>query len=158
MNAKQIKILLKEYASKNDRTNIFKLFVKKTGLKIRSLNYHYEQIADFIIKYCGKRFYSNNYNLVVSPRYIEVCSYIHIENKTERRIKIIKALKDELKEPFNNYTKLPYYGNTNLYFLSPQYGHRDYNKLCAIPIKGNEKFCERLINIAKSKYPQFYGK
>lgn len=158
MNAKQIEILIKEYAIKNDRTNIFKLFVKKTGLKIWSLNYRYEQIADFIIKYCGKRFYSNNYNLVVSPRHKKACSYIHIEDQTERRIKIIKALKDELKEPFNNYTKLPYYGNTNLYFLSPKYGHRDYNKWCAIPIKGNEKFCERLINIAKSKYPQFYGK
>lgn len=153
MNAKQIKILIKEYASKNDRKNIFRLFTIKTGKKIEySPTGLYFEIGYFVRKYCGIRFYRNNHdiwNFTKNYHYTQQSNYY-------KRIMVIEKLKDELLYPFTNYTKLPYYGYTHLYFCSPIYVHSDYNKWRAIEIKGNEKFCEKIINIAKSKYPQFY--
>lgn len=68
-----------------------------------------------------------------------------------KKQEIVEYLKKQTSKPINNYTKLPFYGITHLYFCSPIYVHRDYNKWCAIPIKGNEKFCELIINYAHKK-------
>lgn len=52
-------------------------------------------------------------------------------------------------DPHSRYAKMPMMGFTHLYFCSPVYGHSDYNKWCAIEIKGNERFCELVVAIAR---------
>ena len=69
-----------------------------------------------------------------------------------KRWQCVEELKRNIKAGINNYTKVPVLGYTHLYFVSPYYGHSDYNKWCALPIKGNEKFCETLIKLAKKYF------
>ena len=71
----------------------------------------------------------------------------------ELRISVIHHLKNEIdlyKRGFVNYVKVPMYGRTQLYFCSPIYGHKDYNKFsCGLKIEGNENFINKLIEISK---------
>lgn len=70
---------------------------------------------------------------------------------TERNERMIayRKLLEYLKMPKSPYAKRPIYGYTHIYFCSPVYGHKDYNKWRSIPIKGNERFCEILVNVGK---------
>ena len=61
---------------------------------------------------------------------------------------IVEELLKNCADPTSNYAKRPMYGHTHLYFCSPVYGHADYNKWRAIPINGNERFCELVIRYA----------
>ena len=61
---------------------------------------------------------------------------------------IVQELLRNCTDPASNYAKRPVYGHTHLYFCSPAHGHADYNKWRAIPIKGNERFCELVIKYA----------
>lgn len=61
---------------------------------------------------------------------------------------IVDELLKNCADPTSNYAKRPMYGHTHLYFCSPVYGHADYNKWRAIPIKGNERFCELVVKYA----------
>lgn len=65
----------------------------------------------------------------------------------------MEAFREELKRGLDNYTKRPMMGHAHLYFCSPVYGHADYNKWCAMPIKGNERFCEVLCKLADKYFP-----
>lgn len=58
-------------------------------------------------------------------------------------------LRELLTEDNVSYTKVPMMGFTHLYFCSPVYGHKDYNKVRSCKIEGNEKFCERILEIAE---------
>ena len=62
--------------------------------------------------------------------------------------RIVQELLKNCANPTSNYAKRPMYGHTHLYFCSPVYGHSDYNKWRAIPIKGNERFCELVVKYA----------
>lgn len=81
--------------------------------------------------------------------------YIGVTKLTnvEIRISAIHHLRNEIdsyKRGFVNHVKVPTYGRTQLYFCSPFYGHKDYNKYtCGLKIQGNEKFIEKLIDISK---------
>lgn len=70
---------------------------------------------------------------------------------------IVEVLLNECKNPTSNYAKRPIYGYTHLYFCSPVYGHKDYNKWCALPIKNNERFCEVVIKYADKFFKPIYG-
>jgi len=61
---------------------------------------------------------------------------------------IVQELLRNCADPKSNYAKRPVYGHTHLYFCSPIFGHADYNKWRAIPIKGNERFCELVVRYA----------
>ena len=61
---------------------------------------------------------------------------------------IAKYFKAQLERRFGKYAKKPFLGETHLYFCSPMFGLRDYNKWRSISIKGNEKLCDLLIRIA----------
>ena len=63
-----------------------------------------------------------------------------------KRKEIVEAVKKYVSEPVTQYTKVPMLGHTHLYLCSPFFGHKDYNKSSVLPIKGNERFCELLIN------------
>lgn len=46
----------------------------------------------------------------------------------------------------DGYSKVAMMGETYLYACSPVFGHKDYNKSRMLLRKGNERFCEILIN------------
>jgi len=75
-----------------------------------------------------------------------------------RRQYIVECLKKECLDPESNYAKRPMMGHTHLYFCSPVYGHSDYNKWRALPIKGNERFCELVIKYADRFFGPIYDK
>jgi len=62
---------------------------------------------------------------------------------------IVNHLMEWCKDPASPYAKKPMLGHTHLYFCSPEYGHKDYNKWAALPIAGNERFCETAIRYAE---------
>ena len=65
----------------------------------------------------------------------------------------VNHLREEIARGIDNYTKRPILGITHLYFCSPAYGHRDYNKHRSIAIKGNERFCELMVRLADKYIP-----
>lgn len=65
----------------------------------------------------------------------------------------VQALREEIARGLDGYTKRPIMGRTHLYFASPVYGHRDYNKWRSIEIKGNEHFCEVICRLADKYFP-----
>lgn len=61
----------------------------------------------------------------------------------------LSMLRQLITEPISTYSKAPIMGYTRLYFASPQYGHKDYNKHRTVTIKGNEEFCKKIMDISK---------
>ena len=52
------------------------------------------------------------------------------------REKALKMLRRLYTEPLSTHSKIANFGFTNLYFCSPIYGHKDYNKVCTCPLNG----------------------
>lgn len=67
---------------------------------------------------------------------------------------VMQRLRYEITRGVDGYTKRPIMGDTNLYFASPVYGHNDYNKFIAMPISGNERFCELICRLADKYIPR----
>lgn len=65
----------------------------------------------------------------------------------------VQRLREEIERGIDNYTKRPVLGFNHLYFCSPTYGHRDYNKCMYLPIKGYEKCCRLLVKLADKYIP-----
>ena len=61
----------------------------------------------------------------------------------------LEMLRRLLTEKPGNYTKVPMMGHTHLYFCSPSYGHADYNKIRTCNIEGNEKFCNKVVELGE---------
>lgn len=75
-----------------------------------------------------------------------------------KKARIVDFLKEQCQDVTSNYVKRPMMGHTHLYFCSPVYGHSDYNKWCALPIEGNERFCELVIRYADKFFGPVYDK
>jgi len=60
----------------------------------------------------------------------------------------LECLRELLTNPVSSYTKVPMKGHTHLYFCSPVYGHRDYNKVMTCELNGNEAFVTQILNLA----------
>lgn len=71
---------------------------------------------------------------------------------------VVNELLKNCANPESPYAKRPMYGRTHLYFCSPVYGHSDYNKWCAMPIEGNERFVELIISVADKYFGPVYDK
>lgn len=65
---------------------------------------------------------------------------------------VLAKFREEVNRGFDSYTKRPTKGHANLWWCSPIYGHADYNKSIALPIEGNERFCEILCRLADKLY------
>lgn len=77
-----------------------------------------------------------------------------VEFNDANRIHIaVQRLREEIARGIDNYTKRPILGITHLYFCSPVYGHRDYNKRQSVVIKRNERFCELMVRLADKYIP-----
>lgn len=68
------------------------------------------------------------------------------------RLKAISMLKRLNDEPLSSYTKIPIFGANTLYFCSPSYGMKDYNKVRCCDIERNRKFCEKVLEIGNAIY------
>lgn len=71
----------------------------------------------------------------------------------ERKHKILEYLKEMISREHDSYTKVAMLGHTQLYFCSPAYGHKDYNKWSTgLKIEGNEKFINKVIAISNRAF------
>lgn len=132
-----------------DQTQVFRLYLKlnptQRKLNGRSLRY---AVAEFIEDYAPTKKTLRWANEVRYYRRFDF-DYQNYENKFYSRLHdIVEFTKLQVKNPYSPYAKRPMLGLTHLYFCSPVYGHSDYNKWCALPIKGNERFCETIIKYA----------
>ena len=66
---------------------------------------------------------------------------------------VLEAFREEMSRGLDNYTKRPMIEGKHLWFCSPYYGYKDYNKHKMMPIKGNERFCELLVKLADKYFP-----
>ena len=130
-----------------DRTQIFRLYVQIFGTLDRA------KLCRFIDLYApNKRVFLAAYNLAYCKPLSE-----HREDQDRKSWQFtkdniyqiaVKKFKEYAKDPKSPYTKRPIMGQTNLYFASPVYRFRDYNKWEVMPIKGNERFCETICKLA----------
>jgi hypothetical protein len=154
MKTKKSKKITKKYIKEvlrtEDVTKIFHLFFQIHGYIDRN------EMLDFIRENAPlKRIQREAYDIVYLTanryrRYSLDATLIrrHGIYDGDKKHHIIAYLKEQCADPTSPYAKRPMYGYTHLYFCSPIYGHSDYNKWRTIEIKGNEKFCEKLIAYA----------
>lgn len=138
-----------------DPTQIFRLYYIIFGGKVTR-----SQVYDFIKNYApNMKIWNKAWELSHSQKHNEQRNdwnkpwkIIQFREQNAKHI-AIQALRDEIARGFDSYTKRPIMGHTHLYFASPVYQHSDYNKWCAMPIKGNEKFCETICRLADKYFP-----
>lgn len=159
-NGKRIskKYIVKVLRSMNT-TEIFRLYHQIYGVKVTA-NDVYTFIDEFITAYrtyrkiCTAVFNSLHHcNPIDAPQ-------VHDQSRkaldfSEKNAKhfAVQALREEIARGLDGYTKRPIMGMTHLYFASPVYGHRDYNKWRSVEIKGNERFCEVICRLADKYFP-----
>lgn len=144
-----------------DSTQIYRLCHLLYGGKVTA-----SIVYDFIrANASSNRVYKNAYRLAYNSKHQDERLSIEIESmkkhgfyQGDRLTTIVNFLKLQCMEPESNYAKRPMYGHTHLYFCSPVYGHQDYNKWCALPIEGNERFCETVIRYADKFFAPIYDK
>lgn len=129
-------------------TDLCKCFVKCTGLKYN----RYEAQEFFYTFKRSMKQYRRMRNVLYNAEGKHSRCIYEYDQYYGRRWQCVEELKRNIREGMTNYTKVPVLGYTHLYFVSPYYGHSDYNKWCALPIKGNEKFCATLIKVAKKYF------
>lgn len=140
-----------------DPTQIYRLYHHVYGVKPIAV-----EVCKFIEQYAPTdKLYKAAYNIacrcarkfhpVVTQG--EFDKYRSWEKANCRQI-TMQRLRDEIARGVDGYTKRPIMGDTNLYFASPVYGHHDYNKFIALPISGNERFCELICRLADKYIPR----
>lgn len=137
-----------------DRTAIWKLTNTMYGGKTTS-----KQVVDFVREYAPtNRVYDAAYSIAYvrnnsrAEHSWELANAIRFRYDNSKHY-VLDILREELNRPQDNYTKRPIMGKTYLYWASPVYQHRDYNKSRLLPIKGNERFCEVICKLADKYFP-----
>ena len=144
-----------------DSTKIYRLVHILYGGKVTA-----NAVYKFIEEYApSERVWNNAYSIAYNSKHRD--ERIRIEEECIRRhgifrgdikTEIVNFLKKQCQNTGSNYAKRPMYGHTHLYFCSPVYGHRDYNKWSAIPIHGNEAFCAAVIRYADKFFAPIYDR
>ena len=126
-----------------DSTRIFSLYKKIYGEINRS------GICKFIREYAPSQSIAMKaYDLAYPTKHDNVRIMCETGNIIFKLNYIVEYLKEQLKDTKSNYAKRPMLSKNNLYFCSPIYGFSDYNHWCALPIEGNERFCEVIVKYA----------
>ena len=142
MRAKVSKKEIKQVLRSLDKTAIFRLYAR--------INRNVDRFGlyQFIQEYApSKRVANMAYTLAYDTHH----NNVPYDLMTQKQ-KVVEYLKEQIKDVTSPYAKQPMWGNTHLYFCSPVYGHHDYNKWAALPINGNERFCELIIAIGKKYF------
>lgn len=131
------------------------------------------EIADTVRGY--KRAYTLAYGHVEDSRYAKnyaadnTAFYKRSRNLSAtldfQRGEALKMLRRLATEDVTGYTKVPLFGFHHLYFCSPSYGHRDYNKVRTCVLNGplaNDKngnrydqqaaWCDKILDLGKRIY------
>lgn len=115
------------------------------------------QVCQFIHEYAPSQRVDRNayriaYPIKQSDAWEEARKAIAFQQANQKHI-AIECLRENIARGLDSYTKRPIMGNTHLYFASPVYQHADYNKWKSVEIKGNEKFCEIICQLADKYFP-----
>ena len=137
-----------------DATRIFSLVHIIYGGKVER-----KQVYDFIREFAPtNKVYEAAYNIAYTGNRHQtepiamVRASIRFQHENQKHI-AIECLRENIARGLDNYTKRPIMGHTHLYFASPVYQHRDYNKWQSMEIKGNERFCEVICKLADKYFP-----
>ena len=144
-----IKRALMEAIKKGDKKEFFHIYAM-AGRKCNS--HHPIQYIDVIIfcrQYLSDRAHREARNIILASSQEERRRHEWRKVYHSEKHQVIAALKMFMSDPTSNYAKQPMYGYSHLYFCSPVYGHSDYNKWRALPIKGNERFCELIVKLGE---------
>lgn len=137
-----------------DSTQIFRLYHIIYGGNVeKSKVYDFiksfaptNKVADsaYVLAYIGKE-------VDMARMEIENLNGYSYERDNAKHI-VMQHFREELRRGFDEHSKRPVMGHTYLYWASPFYGHDDYNKSRALPIAGNERFCELVCRLADKYY------
>ena len=172
---------LKEIYKAQDRTALFKFYHVLTGHHGESTSWNApmrhlfesfctsEKMRRVISALCEtkwlKEVRNNNYERVHLEFMGERPRPSLTELTRRERAEALRMLRRLYEEPVTNYTKVPMFGFNHLYFCSPSYGLKDYNKvrtclLCG-PLStdrnGNRcdpqaAWCSMVVNLGKRIY------
>lgn len=110
-------------------------------------NKHHE-VMGFIRMYApSEKVYSKAYSLSYGRAFNKQIQGGQINHSVNLPIKdALNFAKTQVNEGFSNYTKILQIGNRNIYWVSPIYGHSDYNKSIAMPNNPKNRRVAILIN------------
>lgn len=135
-----------------DRTAIWRMCYKVIGKRPKRGDvYHF--VEEYAPTVKARRMAYNIACLAGIIRYGENVSAMHDYYRDNIRHITMCMLREEIARGTDNYTKRPIMGKTHLYFASPFFGHKDYNKASVMPIHGNERFCELICKLADKYIP-----
>lgn len=151
MNKKKLISAIRKAIRKKDVTQACKLVPERTFSA--KYNWVKEKIGpNHAIKLNNLRWYRHCTNeLYMIDAFSKRGGYAQYDNHHYRTI-ALEMLRKLITEKLTNYSKIAMYGHTHLYFCSPIYGHKDYNKVRCCTIEGNENFCEKIIKISERTY------
>lgn len=149
---KAIVAALKEIYKQMDRTALFKFYHDVTGERGFSNDWN-PKMRNFFKPFCTSErmtrsigvlcdtkclaeIRNNRFEMASMEFYGERPCPNLAEVTRRERARALKMLRRLHDEPLTNYTKVPMFGMTHLYFCSPSYGHKDYNKVRTCLLNG----------------------
>lgn len=141
-----------------DPTQIYRLVHQVKGVKVVTQHIVFDFIYEFApTQKIAHSAYELTYgqNKHYTERQLRGAASINYLNYYEANIKhcVLEAFREEIKRGLDKYTKRPMIVGKHLWFCSPYYGYKDYNKHKMMPIKGNESFCDLLVKVADKYFP-----
>lgn len=164
---------LKQIYREHDRTGLFRLYHEITGERGNPHNCNYAMTKLFegyctsgkmrraVDRMCdtinAKYIRNERYDRVAREFYGEVPKPGAEEVARRGRAVALKMLRRLAEEDLTRYSKVAMFGRTHLYFCSPAYGHRDYNKVCACPLGSGDgdpltAWCDRVVKLSDRIY------
>lgn len=143
---------LKKIYKAQDRTALFKFYHDVTGERGFSNDWN-PKMRNFFKPFCTSEKMRRVISALCETKWLKEVrnnnyDRIHLEFFGERprpnlaevtrreRARALKMLRRLYGEQVTNYTKVPMFGFNHLYFCSPSYGHKDYNKVRTCLLNG----------------------
>lgn len=126
----------------NDKTEVWHLMAVKIGRKPT-----FKEVYDTIKELATTDRDARKAFTFADTRKVNYCESKNLVNSP--RGDALAMLRRLLTEGVSSYTKVPMMGHTHLYFCSPSFGHKDYNKVMTCNIEGNEEFVNKIVKIGE---------
>ena len=169
---------LKDIYKKSDRTRLFKFYYDLTGLHGESNNYNYNmqifferfctsvKIKGVINWLCDTICFAEKRKYQFERSHLEFIGVRPRPGLTEitsrERATALMMLRRLYEEPLTNYSKIAMFGINHLYFCSPTYGIKDYNKVRTCILDGYDSlgnrfdsqptWCEKVLDLSNRIY------
>jgi len=172
---------LKVIYKAQDRTALFMFYHELTGKHKESTSWN-APMRNFFESFCTSEKMRRVISALCETKWLKEVrnsnyERAHLEFMGERprpglteltrreRAEALRMLRRLYEEPVTNYTKIPMFGFNHLYFCSPSYGHKDYNKVrtcllngpLAIDSNGNRydpqaSWCSKVVELGNRIY------